>query len=116
MDQLAAELGMDPLELRRKNFIPAEDFPAELPHGIVYDSGNYHGHARQAARARRPRRRSGASRPSCASSGIYRGIGFSTYVEICGLAPSRVARPGRLGHAGRLLRVGASCACTRPAR
>ena len=35
--------GMDPLELRRKNFIPPEDFPAEIAIGIVYDSGDYHG-------------------------------------------------------------------------
>jgi carbon-monoxide dehydrogenase large subunit len=34
---------MDPLELRRKNFIPADGFPAELVHGMVYDSGNYQG-------------------------------------------------------------------------
>ena len=43
VEQLAAELGMDPLELRRKNFIPKEDFPAEVAIGIVYDSGDYHG-------------------------------------------------------------------------
>ena len=47
---------MDPLELRRKNFIPAEDFPAEAAIGVVYDSGDYHGLARQAARAPRRRR------------------------------------------------------------
>ena len=56
MDQLAAELDMDPLELRRKNFIPKEDFPAEVALGVIYDSGDYHGDARQAARARRPGR------------------------------------------------------------
>ena len=38
-----AELGMDSLEMRRKNFIPKEDFPAEVAIGIVYDSGDYHG-------------------------------------------------------------------------
>ena len=43
VEQLAAELGMDALELRRKNFIPKEDFPAEVAIGIVYDSGDYHG-------------------------------------------------------------------------
>ena len=43
VEQLAAELGMDSLELRRKNFIPKEDFPAEVAIGIVYDSGDYHG-------------------------------------------------------------------------
>ena len=43
MDQVADELGMDRLELRRKNFIPKEDFPAEVAIGIVYDSGDYAG-------------------------------------------------------------------------
>ena len=41
LDQAAAELGMDVLDIRRKNFIPKEDFPAELPIGVVYDSGDY---------------------------------------------------------------------------
>ena len=41
LDQLAAELGMDPLEIRRKNFIPKEDFPAAVATGVVYDSGDY---------------------------------------------------------------------------
>src|SRR5207244_11398851 len=43
VDQFAAEIGMDPLEVRRKNFIPKEDFPAEVAVGVVYDSGDYHG-------------------------------------------------------------------------
>jgi aerobic carbon-monoxide dehydrogenase large subunit len=96
MDQLADELGMDRLELRRKNFIPKEDFPAELPIGVTYDSGDYHGTLdklmehidldeleREKAELR--------------EKGIYRGIGYSTYVEICGLAPSRVVGPQGFG-------------------
>src|SRR5207248_4228745 len=43
MDKLARELNMDPLELRRKNFIPAEAFPYTTPLGITYDSGDYQG-------------------------------------------------------------------------
>ena len=43
MDRLADELGMDRLELRRKNFIPKEEFPFETALGIVYDSGDYQG-------------------------------------------------------------------------
>ena len=42
LDQVAHELGMDPLEIRRKNFIPKEDFPAAVATGVVYDSGDYH--------------------------------------------------------------------------
>src|SRR3712207_8645906 len=41
-DEAARELGMDRLEIRRKNFIPKEDFPAEVAVGVVYDSSDYH--------------------------------------------------------------------------
>jgi aerobic carbon-monoxide dehydrogenase large subunit len=99
MDQLAAELGMDPLELRRKNFIPADGFPAELVHGMVYDSGNYQAsldklltHVDVEAFRR--------EQDELRKRGIYRGIGFSTYVEICGLAPSRVLGPPVWGMQG----------------
>ncbi len=96
MDQLAAELGMDRLELRRKNFFAKEDFPAETAVGVVYDSGDYHGSLDkllehvdvEAFRAEQERLR---------AEGIYRGIGFSTWTEICGLAPSRVTGPGGFG-------------------
>jgi carbon-monoxide dehydrogenase large subunit len=96
IEQLAAELDMDPLELRRKNFIPKEDFPAEVAIGMVYDSGDYHGtldrlleHVDVAAFRR--------EQAELRERGIYRGIGFSTYMEICGLAPSRVAGPSGVG-------------------
>jgi aerobic carbon-monoxide dehydrogenase large subunit len=96
MDQLADELGMDRLELRRKNFIPKEDFPAELPIGVTYDSGDYHGtldklmqHLDLDALER--------EKEELREKGIYRGIGYSTYVEICGLAPSRVVGPQGFG-------------------
>ena len=96
LDQLAAEIGMDPLDLRRKNFIPKEDFPAEVAVGVVYDSGDYHGtlaklleHVDVDAVKREAEELRGR--------GIYRGIGFSTYTEICGLAPSRVTGPSGFG-------------------
>ena len=96
MDQLAAELGLDPLEVRRRNFIPADAFPYETALGIVYDSGNYQASLDKLLehldydgfRAEQERLR---------GEGIYRGIGFSTYTEICGLAPSRVVGPGGFG-------------------
>jgi len=96
IEQLAAELDMDSLELRRKNFIPKEDFPAEVAIGIVYDSGDYHGSLDKllthvdldAFRAEQAELR---------EQGIYRGIGFSTWMEICGLAPSRVVGPSGVG-------------------
>jgi carbon-monoxide dehydrogenase large subunit len=97
MDQLATELGMDRLELRRKNFI--EEFPAELPHGFVYDSGNYHGTLDKCLEKldlEAFRREQAELR----EKGIYRGVGFSTYVEICGLGPSRALGPNGWGVQG----------------
>jgi len=96
IEQLAAELEMDPLELRRKNFIPKEDFPAEIALGLVYDSGDYEGSLDKllthvdvdAFRSEQAELR---------SKGTYRGIGFSTWMEICGLAPSRVVGPSGVG-------------------
>jgi carbon-monoxide dehydrogenase large subunit len=96
VEQLAHELGMDPLEVRRKNFIPKEDFPAAVAIGIVYDSGDYHGSLDRllenfdldAFRSEQEELR---------SKGVYRGVGFSTWMEICGLAPSRVVGPSGVG-------------------
>jgi aerobic carbon-monoxide dehydrogenase large subunit len=97
MDQLAVELGMDPLELRRKNFIT--EFPNERPHGFVYDSGNYHGtldRCLEMLDLDAFRREQAELR----DRGIYRGVGFSTYVEICGLGPSRALGPDGWGMQG----------------
>jgi carbon-monoxide dehydrogenase large subunit len=99
MDQLAAELGLDRLEIRRRNFIAADDFPHETAVGIVYDSGNYQGTLDKllehvdlpAFRAEQERLRQDPVRP------VHRGIGFSTYTEICGLAPSRAVGPSGVG-------------------
>jgi aerobic carbon-monoxide dehydrogenase large subunit len=96
MDKLARELGMDPLELRRKNFIRKEQFPFETALGIVYDSGDYHGTLDKllqnfdldAFRAEQAELR---------QQGVYRGVGFSTWVEVCGLAPSRAVGPQGVG-------------------
>jgi len=96
MDQLAAELDMDPLELRRRNFIPKEDFPAEVAYGVVYDSGDYHASLdKLLANLDLPAFR--AEQARLRGQGIHRGVGFSTYTEICGLAPSRVTGPAGFG-------------------
>jgi carbon-monoxide dehydrogenase large subunit len=96
LDQLAEELGIDRLEVRRRNFIPKEDFPAAVATGVIYDSGDYVktldnllGHLDMDAYER--------ERGELANKGIYRGIGFCTYTEICGLAPSRVTGPAGVG-------------------
>jgi carbon-monoxide dehydrogenase large subunit len=96
MDRLADELGMDRLELRRKNFIPSDEFPFETALGIFYDSGNYQGTLDRLLenfdldefRAEQERLR---------GEGVYRGVGFSTWVEVCGLAPSRAVGPQGVG-------------------
>ena len=96
LDQLAHELGMDPLEMRRKNFIPKEDFPAAVATGVIYDSGDYHKtldrlmeHVDVAAFR--------SEQEELRNRGIYRGIGFCTWTEICGLAPSRITGPNGVG-------------------
>ena len=94
VDAAARETGMDPAEIRRINFIQPDQFPYETPVGMAYDSGNYVAtldlaikHADYAGFEQR--------RQEAASRGKYRGIGFSTFVEACGAAPSAVA--GALG-------------------
>ncbi len=96
MNAVAQELGMDPLELRRKNFIAKDAFPAEVATGVVYDSGDYEKtldklleHVDVEAFRR--------EQEELRAEGVYRGIGFSTYTEICGLAPSRVTGPAGVG-------------------
>ena len=96
IDLLAEKLGMDPLELRRKNFIAPEDFPYTTPYGITYDSGDYAAALDRALEildldAFR------AEQASLREQGILRGVGFSTYTEICGLAPSRAVGPKGFG-------------------
>jgi aerobic carbon-monoxide dehydrogenase large subunit len=91
MDELAVELGMDPLELRRKNWIGAEEFPFTTVAGLEYDSGDYGSATDQALQLlgydelrEEQRRRRESNDP------VQLGIGFSTFTEMCGLAPSRV--------------------------
>ena len=91
MDELAVELDMDPLELRRRNWINADEFPFTTVAGLEYDSGDYETATQQALeligydelRAEQRRRRE-------SNDPVQLGIGFSTFTEMCGLAPSRV--------------------------
>ncbi|MGW4484188.1 xanthine dehydrogenase family protein molybdopterin-binding subunit [Amycolatopsis sp. NPDC004368] len=91
MDELADELGMDPMELREKNWIKHEEFPFTTVAGLTYDSGNYEAATAKAKelfdydglrREQQQRRDSGDP--------VQLGIGISTFTEMCGLAPSRV--------------------------
>lgn len=99
VDLLAGELKMDPAEVRRKNFIPAGAFPYTSAGTLVYDSGNYQAALDLALRMadydnfRQEQQR-------LRQQGRYVGIGLSTYVEVCGLAPSKAA--GAMGFQGGL--------------
>ncbi|HEV8535443.1 MAG TPA: xanthine dehydrogenase family protein molybdopterin-binding subunit [Candidatus Limnocylindria bacterium] len=88
MDRLADEIGMDPAELRRKNFIPKDAFPFNTISGISYDSGDY-APALDRALAMADYKGFEKRRAEAKARGNYRGIGISSYIEICGLAPSK---------------------------
>jgi carbon-monoxide dehydrogenase large subunit len=99
VDALARQLGKDPVEIRRLNFIT--EFPAPLASGLEIDSGNFHASLDKALelvdydgfrREQTERRDRGDARQI--------GIGFSTYVEMCGLAPSRILGAIRYGAGG----------------
>ena len=84
MDLLAAELGMDPVELRRRNLIPPEAFPYTTAVGMTYDSGEYERALDEAARivGYDELRREQAARRESAADGPQLGIGVAIYVEI----------------------------------
>jgi aerobic carbon-monoxide dehydrogenase large subunit len=99
MDQIAAELGLDPLEVRRRNFIPPFNEGHETPIGVAYDSGDYAkalDKLMEHVDVAEVRREAEELRPQ----GVYRGIGFCTYTEICGNAPSRAVGPAAFGLQG----------------
>jgi carbon-monoxide dehydrogenase large subunit len=96
VDALADELGMDPLEVRRRNFIPKEEFPFTTALGITYDSGDYHGTLDKLLE-RFDLEAFRREQAELRERGVHRGVGFSTYVEVCGLAPSRAVGPQGVG-------------------
>ena len=91
MDELAVEVGVDPLEIREKNWIKHEEFPFTTVAGLEYDSGNYEV-ATQMAKANFGYDELRAEQKQRRESGdpVQLGIGVSTFTEMCGLAPSRV--------------------------
>jgi carbon-monoxide dehydrogenase large subunit len=92
METAARELGVDPAELRRANFIT--EFPHQTPVIMAYDSGDF-GANLDAAMAAADWKGFEARRKEAASRGKLRGIGMSAYIEACGIAPS--AAVGSLG-------------------
>ncbi len=99
VDVLAAKLGLDPVEVRRRNFIPPFDDGHDVVTGLTYDSGNYdQALAQLLDKAGYDELR--AEQAEAREAGRYIGLGLSTYVEICGLGPSQVA--GEIGFQGGL--------------
>ncbi len=97
MDLFAAEIGMDRAELRRRNFIAPDKFPYENPSGlgtasggakIYIDSGNYEP-AMDKALATAGYAGIDKAKADARKRGKYLGIGLSTYIEVCGVAPSK---------------------------
>jgi aerobic carbon-monoxide dehydrogenase large subunit len=87
MDLVSAELKLDPVEVRRRNFVPPEAFPYTTPTGLIYDSANYRKcfeKALEMVSYEQLREEQKNSR----GQGKYLGIGISTYVEICAMGPS----------------------------
>ncbi|WP_265922317.1 xanthine dehydrogenase family protein molybdopterin-binding subunit [Cupriavidus nantongensis] len=101
VETAARELNIDPAELRRKNFI--RQFPYATPVGLTYDTGDYEpclARAQELADVKGfPARRDEAKQ-----RGKLRGLGYSCYIEACGLAPSNIA--GALGARAGLFEVG----------
>ena len=89
VDEAARVTGLDRLEIRRRNFIPRDAFPHQTPVVVQYDSGDYQSTfdiaLKQADYDGFEKRRQEA-----AAKGKLRGIGISTYIEACGIAPSAV--------------------------
>ena len=92
IEAAARELGVDPTELRRKNFI--NSFPHETPVIMTYDAGDFAGNLDKAMAAADVAGFA-ARKADSAARGKLRGLGYSAYIEACGIAPS--AAVGSLG-------------------
>ena len=90
LDRFAAEIGMDPVEVRRKNLIPPFEDGFDVATGVTYDSGNYE-KALDLALSMLGYEDFRKEQEEARQNGRYIGVGLSTYVEICGMAPSAVA-------------------------
>ena len=94
MDAAAREVGMDQAEFRRLNYIPKDAFPYQTAVALQYDTGDYEP-ALDSAMQMIDYKNFENRRSEAAKRGKYRGIGVSSYIEACGIAPSAVA--GALG-------------------
>jgi carbon-monoxide dehydrogenase large subunit len=102
VDCIAHDTGIDRVELRRRNFIPANAFPYQTPVALQYDSGDYQTTLKVALK-NADWDGFEARRAEAKKRGKLRGIGISTYLEACGIAPSAVV--GSLGARAGLYEV-----------
>jgi len=94
VDRAAREMGIDQADIRRRNFIQPDAFPYQTPVALEYDSGDYE--ATLSAAEKNADVKGFAKRKNeSEANGKKRGLGYSTYIEACGVAPSAVA--GALG-------------------
>jgi carbon-monoxide dehydrogenase large subunit len=102
VDAVCHDTGLDRIAVRRRNFIPRSAFPYQTPVALQYDSGDYDATLNVCLKVAdwagfEARRR------AAAAAGKLRGIGVSTYLEACGIAPSKVV--GSLGARAGLYEV-----------
>ncbi len=93
VDMLAAELKMDPAEIRLKNFVHKDEFPFPTATGLTYDSGDYAAPLKKALDAVNYHKLR-AEQAEARKQGKLMGIGISTYGEICALGPSPATPAG----------------------
>ncbi len=103
VDKAAREMKMDRVDIRRKNFIPTDAFPYQTPVALQYDSGDYFSTLDMAMKSSDWAGFEGR-RAEAKKRGKLRGIGISTYLEACGIAPSAVV--GSLGARAGLYECG----------
>ncbi len=94
IDKAAREMGIDPVEIRRRNFIQPDQFPYATPVAVEYDTGNY-GATLDKALEMSDFAGFAAREADSKARGKWRGIGINTYIEACGIAPSALV--GQLG-------------------
>jgi carbon-monoxide dehydrogenase large subunit len=111
IDMLARELEIDPAEIRRRNFIPSDQFPYRTAAGLVYDSGNYRPNLERALEV------AGwdgllAERDAARAEGRIVGVGLSCFVEICGRGPSARGGTGGWEHSAVTIERGGKVSAT----
>jgi aerobic carbon-monoxide dehydrogenase large subunit len=94
VDKAAREMGIDPIEIRRRNFVKADQFPYQTPVAVVYDTGNYDATMDKLLEIADVADFE-ARRQESAARGKLRGLGIASYIEACGIAPSNLV--GQLG-------------------